>query len=124
MKWLFPLCLLFLGCHSEVVEQARVPNPTGSLDAVLALRLNHATVPNTHEVFIVPSGQSLAKEEDFEGAAFRCTQGDGVELNWTRYNRLEVKTKTREIWGQETLWQLPDSRLVTLDYSVEAQSRP
>jgi hypothetical protein len=91
-------------CSPKVSETGRFANPSGTIDAVTAIRETNATVATPTEVYLVGKGARIS------GApVFRADNLEGLRVTWTDEARLVIHANKARVFLKQ------DSKVVALD---------
>ena len=81
--------ILLAACSPKISEISRVRDPSGALDAVVALRETDATVATPSEVYVRPTGAS-AKGDPI----FRADKVEGLKVDWLAPDALRISAQS------------------------------
>lgn len=98
------LACVWAGCSEEKIagnEILRLPSPDRVVDAVLIERNVGATVSTPAEIYLVADGKSPTKSD----LILRGDRHEGLSLEWSRPNHLNIRFSKLRIFSFTNFWQ-------------------
>lgn len=116
------ITLIFVfACSNEVMEKQRIPNASGTIDAIIAIRETGATVVTPTEIYVVrkgekPSGNPIFRADNVEGLAVTWS-GDSTVIIQADKARVFLQTKNLSVDAPGKMEFLVKVQLVIKDLS-------
>ena len=99
MEKLFRLSLLFSAffmlnaCFNEIVEQQRISNSSGTVDAVIAIKETGATVATPTEIYLVKKGEKVKRDP-----VFRADNVEQLVVIWEGESKLTIHAEKARVF--------------------------
>ena len=90
-------CISVFACSDEIMEKQRIPNKTGTIDAILAIRETGATVATPTEIYVVRNG-----EKPKGNPIFRADNVEGLVVTWSSESTLIIQAEKARVFLQTT----------------------
>lgn len=91
---------MFLGiaaCTGAATETQRTPNPSRTMDAVIAARKTLATAAPPTEVYVLPRGAMISASMP----VFTADGVDGLQVTWDSESRLTIHAEKARVFLSE-----------------------
>lgn len=91
--------ILVAACSPKITEQNRVRDPSGGLDAVVAVLETDATVATPTVVYVRPAGASAKGEPVFD-----ADKVEGLKVDWLASDVLRIGAQSARSFVEETAY--------------------
>jgi hypothetical protein len=84
---------LLAACAPKISETNRIPDPTGAIDAIAAIRETDATVATPTEVYLTPAGGAPKGDP-----VFRADNVEHLNVEWLSQDLLHISAESARIF--------------------------